>query len=208
MKRWAAVVIGLGMIVGTAVVAPAATAGTGLIATKGQPVIAMSDRTTCAVRETHRVYCWGANAQGELGRSDLATTQTVAPVNGVYDAIAVYGATTYSGEGGGFCALRINRTLVCWGDSESYRFGDGMWAAHDDATVISGMTNVATMSMGAAVTCVAKQDGTVWCVGGSSLVLPPAGSTTYRKIAGATSATAVAVGANFACFLKVDRTVW
>jgi len=52
MRRSAAIAVGLGLIIGAAVTAPAANAGTALPVTKAQPVLAMSRTSTCAVRET------------------------------------------------------------------------------------------------------------------------------------------------------------
>ena len=93
MRRFAAIAVTIGLIIGGAIIAPVASAGTAPTPTRGQPVIAMSDRTTCAIRESHRVYCWGSNSSGELGRGNTSPTTAVAPVSAVLsDAIGVYGS--------------------------------------------------------------------------------------------------------------------
>ena len=52
------------------------------------------------MRESNRVYCFGANSQGELGRGNTSPSAAVAPTTAVLtDAIAVYGSITYSGGG-------------------------------------------------------------------------------------------------------------
>ena len=37
-----------------------------------QPVISGDNFTTCAVRESAMIYCWGANGSGQLGRGDVS----------------------------------------------------------------------------------------------------------------------------------------
>jgi len=212
MRRWVAIVVGVGLIVGSAAaVGPAATAGTGVPALKGQPVLAMSDQTTCAIRESYRVYCWGSNGSFELGRSVGGAPTSVAPAgSSLVDAIAIYGSTVNAGTGGSFCVIKSDRNIACWGDGDWRRLGNNSPTSVSSPTVISGISNVMSMGMGDSHSCAVKQDGTVWCAGGygGSNIISPSGSGTYAKIPGASNAVAVTVGTNHACYLKLDRSVW
>ena len=209
MKRWAAIFVAVGLLVGSVVVAPAATAGVAPSPSRLQPVLAMSDSTTCAVRETYRVYCWGGNVSGELGRSSFSVTQTVAPVNIVLnDAIAVYGSTTSETWGGSFCALKIDRTVACWGENGDYQVNGASTANVSTPTVVSGISAVASVAMGTYATCFVKQNGSVYCMGTSSAILGTSPVTAPTKVAGLSNVVSIAVGLHFACALKVDHTVW
>jgi hypothetical protein len=116
VKRWASLAVIVGLIAGVAVLATEATVADATPATASgvQPVIAVSDHTTCAIRESYRVYCWGVNGSGELGRNNTSANASVLPVaSTLTDAMAVYGANVYRGEGGRFCAIKLDRTVAC-----------------------------------------------------------------------------------------------
>lgn len=210
MKRWIAVVVAAVVAVGGAIVAPAATAGTSLATQRLQPVIAASWLTTCAVRESHRVYCFGGNSSGELGRGNTTPTPTVAPVAATLsDAIAVYGAPNGVITGGGsFCALTMARTVKCWGAGDNYQLGNGAETDLNAPTEVAGVTNVTTVAMGGSATCAAKQDGSVWCWGGYSLITGDAADHGPRKIPGLTNVVGLSMGVIHACALRIDKTVW
>ena len=210
MKRWASSVSVLLLLAGVVIIAvgpPGAQAATAS-ASGTQPVIAVSDHTTCAIRESYRVYCFGVNSSGELGRGSTTPSTAVLPVAvTLTDAVAIYGANVARGEGGRFCALRIDRTVACWGEGTYYMIGNTTSADVLVPTTVPGLTNVASVSMGEVNSCFVKQDGTVWCLGFATLITGTL-ATSPTQIAALSSVTGVAVGAEHACALKADKTVW
>jgi len=69
-----------------------------------------SSGTTCALRRTGQVVCWGYNNHGELGNGSSASSQTSpVPVSGLADAAHISAGVN------GFCAVRIGGRVVCWG---------------------------------------------------------------------------------------------
>ena len=66
----------------------------------------------CGLTSDGRIYCWGDNAEGQLGDgsrdAQLQPTNAVMPVNGSY-WISVAAGPRYS------CAVTNNSTLNCWG---------------------------------------------------------------------------------------------
>lgn len=82
-------------------------------------------RETCAVTTSGNLFCWGENDLGELGRRAFGPDafvpapvqgETAAPLDNVVDvALPSYGAHA--------CAIRGDKTVVCWGESQYGNLG-------------------------------------------------------------------------------------
>lgn len=81
---------------------------TGLATTTGDALT--FGASGCGLATTKRVYCWGANRNGELGigMTDLAT-HAVAPISGTDEFNEV------RSWGGSVCGIRTDGVLRCWG---------------------------------------------------------------------------------------------
>ena len=74
---------------------------------------------TCGVTPTRAAYCWGWNANGQLGNG--TTTNSARP-------IAVSGGLTFEAVSGGnqhTCGLTAASAAYCWGDNAYGELGDG-----------------------------------------------------------------------------------
>jgi alpha-tubulin suppressor-like RCC1 family protein len=81
--------------------------------------VAAGDNQTCAVSTAGRVYCWGANAAGQLG--DGTTTARTSPTAVVSDRLFAD-----VGAGNNFSCGRTTTGIVyCWGTNHSGRLGVG-----------------------------------------------------------------------------------
>ena len=171
-----------------------------------QPVLAKADSTTCAVRESGLVYCWGRNDSGQLGRGSNDATTSVLPVMSLTGVISVVGNTNT------FCALTEAHTVSCWGDNTYGTAADTPDAYVAEPISVSGLTNVASASVGPKTACAARQDGSVWCWGTTNRGVLGLAGTHVRvgptKISALSGVVAVGVGNFFACALKVDHSVW
>ena len=76
--------------------------------------------SSCAVRATGSVVCWGGNASGELGASSAAGfSATPVAVSGISAAAQV-------ASGNGVACARLNvGTVQCWGRNDHGQLGDG-----------------------------------------------------------------------------------
>jgi alpha-tubulin suppressor-like RCC1 family protein len=159
-------------------------------------------------------YCWGGNANGQLGNSSAISSST--PV-AVTSSGALAGKTlTQITTGQAFtCALDSNGAAYCWGANGSGQMGNStnfqslVPVAVTASGVLSGKT-LTQVTAGAAYVCALDSSGTAYCwgangngeVGNNSTVnsTAPAAVTTSGVLSGKTL-TQVSAGANFTCAL-------
>lgn len=178
--------------------------------------LAVGSAHACAIVEA-KVYCWGDNAEGQLGTLSSEVTGSNVPilVAGIGDALAVTAGYAHT------CALLVDKTVSCWGSNQSKNLGRTT-GTNGEPGVVAGLSDVRAISAGNATTCVIVGSvGKVQCWGantgssGSMLGRPTGGSPasfdpdpTPGDVTGLTSGvTALSVGQGSACALMVDKTL-
>ncbi len=167
---------------------------------------------TCGIRTSGRLYCWGSDANGQLGDgggNDAKTTPT-AVAGGGTDWVTV---TTGWGH---TCARRRTGRLYCWGNDDFGQLGDGSASTGTTTPneVAGGRTDWAAVSAGYVHTCARRSSGRLFCWGydGSSQ-LGDGGTTTSRdrptQVAGnRTDWAAVSAGRWQTCALRTSRRLF
>lgn len=141
--------------------------------------IATGVRHTCAVDASSHVWCWGIDANGELG--DGATTQRLVPVATAaglaYSAIA-------AGSGGSNHTCGITSTqLNCWGRNSDGQLGDGTSGIDRLVpTQVAGGGAWLEVVAGNGFSCAANTSHVVSCWGHSSLGSLGDGTTLARLV--------------------------
>jgi len=117
--------------------------------------------SSCAVRSSGRVFCWGNNQDGQLG--DGTTTDRRSPVR-VRDLTSV---TQVASGNNHSCALRSSGRVFCWGQNGQRQLGDGTTTNRLTPVRVngSGVTGATQISAGAAHSCLLRQNGRVTCWG-------------------------------------------
>ncbi len=152
---------------------------------------------SCALRADRTVSCWGLDNYGQLGDGrTFPNTNAPQPVRGLTDVIDVVAAQN------DVCALRSDRTVLCWGRMTSSAVPQQV-AGIDDATALTA---------GAEHVCALRADRTVACWGDGQLgqlgIGTNVGSSAAQVIPGLTDVTEVAAGLGWhTCALRSDRTV-
>jgi alpha-tubulin suppressor-like RCC1 family protein len=119
---------------------------------------------TCAISEGGDLFCWGANARGQIGDGSTDNKSLPTPVTKAGPWASVSAGSEFS------CAVHADGTLWCWGLNSSRQLGDA--TTMNTAVPVQEKTlaaDWASVTAGSGFTCGVKVDGTRWCWGGNSL---------------------------------------
>ncbi len=123
---------------------------------------------TCALINDGTVTCWGSNAQGQLGSGAASgapqTTPLVVPSASLGNVVAI------AAGGANTCAVKADKTVLCWGENDVGQTGNGQSGSVLVATptLVSGLGNVASLAVSLKHACVLKADATLACWGSNS----------------------------------------
>jgi alpha-tubulin suppressor-like RCC1 family protein len=170
--------------------------------------VAAGSRHTCARTHDGRIYCWGARDRGQIG--DGVLDDDVEPALEPQLVAGVDGATQLSVGDDHACALRIDRTVLCWGDNQFGQLGRGESdIAPRSATpaAVAGLTEVVEVRAGATHTCARTASGSVRCWGGGAYgQLGPRGWTSIVRapveVAAFDDPIELSLGARHTCVLS------
>jgi alpha-tubulin suppressor-like RCC1 family protein len=193
---------------------PVAVSTSGVLSGKTLIQISGGSDFTCALDSAGTAYCWGINANGELGNG--STTGSSVPV-----AVTTTGAlsgkilTQISVGGLHACALDSAGLAYCWGFNSNGQLGNNTTTDSDvpvavTATgVLSGKT-LTQITAGGVHTCAVDSSGLAYCWGDNSAGELGNNSTTDSSVPVAVTASGVlsgktltqlSGGSNFTCAL-------
>jgi len=158
------------------------------------------ERHACALVGTGAVYCWGMNAEGEVG--DGTTQPRPSPV--LVTTVSASRVVALEAGSATSCALLDDGTLRCWGDvtpATPHTFPTG--------------TRVVQAASGGSHTCALNSEGLVWCWGQNLSGQLGRGTVSLRELQPADPVTlpgpgrakAITAGTNHTCALLVDGSV-
>ena len=182
---------------------------------KGWRVATVGGAHSCGIRIDGLLYCWGANASGQLGvgvaRGKCGRSST--PCEGGPRAVA--SAERYSAVSAGqrhTCAITLDRALLCWGENLQFEAGvTGLAFVSVPTTVASG---VQFLSVGAGMThsCAVRTNGVVYCWGEGALGALGRGDTVSSvfpsPIVSTERFSAVSAGRLSSCAIALDGALW
>ncbi len=180
------------------------------VAALGSQVASVStgDLHTCARKSDGSLWCWGENADGELGDGTTTTRLGPVQVSGMSAAVAeVVLGSAHS------CARKSDGSLWCWGWNGFGQLGDGTSTSRSSPTAVTGLTaNVAGLSAGEEHSCARKTDGSLWCWGDNASGQLGDGTTTAHAtpaaVSGLSAVRSIRLGAWHSCAMKTDSTLW
>lgn len=192
---------------------------TGGFTNSGIVAVSAGSMHTCVLRSeggSSKVYCWGANHQGQLGTG--TTTSATTPV-------AVAAGATYSNSGNAWLSAGGSHTCVtrndgvtdfdvlyCWGNGQYGRLGDNDDQAHRvvlpqkvDNNGSFTNTGITEVSAGGQHTC-ARKGNAVYCWGNNYGGQLGDGTTALAKQPVAVSTTFVANNAYYEISSRDEHT--
>jgi alpha-tubulin suppressor-like RCC1 family protein len=160
--------------------------------------VATGESTTCAVRGTGSVACWGDSSHGQLGTGVPGNSASPVWVPGIKTATAV------SVGGTSACALLANGTIQCWGDADTS--GSGLADSDGLPHPVVGITGATAVTVGYSHSCALLGSGEVRCWGvGTSGQLGDGttdDSATPVTVTGLTDARDVSAGDTTTCAVR------
>jgi len=176
-----------------------------------QDIVAISaggGKFTCVASAATGVWCWGANALGQLGDSSNIDRFTPVRVSNLTTSIA----SLSSGQGH-TCIVTNSGAVKCWGGNGFGRLGDGTQNNSNTPRDVVGLNGPAiAVTAGYHHTCALLVSGTVQCWGWNAGGQLGDGTTNDSNapvsVQGLTSAVeALTVGSRNSCVLLSNREI-
>jgi alpha-tubulin suppressor-like RCC1 family protein len=124
--------------------------------------IASGYRFSCAAATNGKVYCWGANYDGQLGVTGIDSSATPVEVAGITNAAGVTARENHA------CAWLDDKTVKCWGENDLGQLGNGsIGQPPTPVSVVSGLADVVFVDASQEHTCALHSNGAVSCWGSS-----------------------------------------
>ena len=116
----------------------------------------------CAIKTDNSAWCWGANANGQLGNLTLESQSEPVPVTGNQQWQWLTAGPLH------ICAIDTERGLWCWGDNWSGQLGNGNFTDSIQPIRTDANTEYVMVAAGDFHTCASKQDQSFLCWGHNS----------------------------------------
>lgn len=113
---------------------------------------------TCGVTESGSAWCWGDNADGELG-SLGPDTNTPRQVTGFGNGAAIAAGESHT------CVLSQDNTTQCWGNNEYGQLGDMSNTSTASPRNVVGLIDAVEVAVGPYHSCARRNGGQVSCWG-------------------------------------------
>jgi alpha-tubulin suppressor-like RCC1 family protein len=152
------------------------------------------DNYTCVLLSDSSVWCWGFNADGELGngtRTDASTPVTVAGVS----------ATAVSAGENHTCAVLSSGAVACWGYNPDGQLGNGTKNDSPSAVTVLNLPGAIAVASGTNHTCAVATGGSLACWGDNTF-----GQLGNGTLTGATSAFAIPNTSGAATIAAMENT--
>jgi len=161
----------------------------------------------CIIDSVRKLWCWGANWQGQLGLDDQVNRDVPTELSSISNVAALALGRTHS------CAVDGNGKVWCWGSNTKGQLGLGDTQDRYTPTELSTLSDIALLA-GRDHNCAVDNTQEVFCWGDNSnfqlsLARTIASSNLPTKVIPAQyGVTQLALGQFHSCALVGSGTVW
>ena len=173
--------------------------------------VSVGSMHACGVTLEGRLWCWGANSDGQLATGNRSWTTTPVPSapNLYFESVTT--GTDFT------CGVTFTGRGYCWGYSGMGNLGDGQPPSLGNTSIITpteivGGHRFASLSASNQLTCGVTTDGQGLCWGrgdgmrlGSDVSVP---SSTPSPVSGGHIFRSISAGATAVCGVRTDETPW
>ncbi len=169
--------------------------------------VACGDDFTCVrMTQDDSVWCWGSNAQGQLGDESGQDSATPVSVSLTAGALDIAAGARHA------CAVLTDGSVWCWGDNRAGQVvGDGQ-PSHAGPQQVHLASQALSVAPGDRHTCSLLQGGDIWCWGDNADGALGDGTRDATNVPvlvqSGSSAAALSSGTSFSCAVLGDHRVW
>lgn len=165
--------------------------------------VAVGSDHTCALRTDDSLWCWGADAYGQIpiGSSPYVRERPNLVTDGS-KWLDIDSGNDYS------CGIQTDHTLWCWGLNDMYQLGLGNMMNRDVPTQIPG--NYIDVGVGPSSACALNDGGGAFCWGGNLFGETGGTPGTPTQIPTPLGGTWIDIegGAGFTCLMSATQDVY
>jgi len=120
----------------------------------------------CSIDNESQLWCWGYNAQGQLGDGTVSLKNTPNRVSELSQGVLQVSTSAYH-----TCALTIDLKVYCWGYNNYGQSGSSVTTNQLLPNQITGLGNSrpTMVSTGRDMACILLENGTIGCIGSAGL---------------------------------------
>ncbi len=186
---------------------PGQAGGGGLVFTK----IAVGFNHACALASDSTAYCWGSNANGQVGTGSFTASEPLpkAVVGGIRFA------DIFSGNNSSFtCGATGSGALYCWGLNASGQLGDGSQLTRSVPVLSNPGRTFTAVATGGNHACGISTAGAALCWGAGDRgqfgdsTLTALRTQANKPVYGGIIFTALTAGATHSCGLSSAKEIW
>jgi alpha-tubulin suppressor-like RCC1 family protein len=174
--------------------------------------IAAGGGHSLAVDNQGRVWAWGLNDSGQLGRNNTTNSSTPVLVLDTTGSGNLTGVSRVAGGSWHSIALKGDGTVVAWGWNSSGQVGDGTQSQRLYPVVVAGLTGALGVAAGSIHSLATRVDGTAWAWGSGSNGRLGDGTTSQRNspvpVVGLYDAIGVEAGGAHSLAIQGDGSVF
>jgi hypothetical protein len=169
--------------------------------------VAVSGYSSCALRASGELYCWGGNYAGEVGVGGFEPQPTPAAVAPAMTFVDVSAGSLHH------CAASTSGGVLCWGSNGNGDLGTGDYTERDVPTAIAVPGTVAVLSSASSNNTAVLDDGQRWSWGdnrndGALGIGDDLGPRIDPVVALGTGWRSTDLGWSHGCGIQSDGSLW